>query len=196
MWTNAPTATGIPGLAVVPGYVDVSQQEHLLGVVDALPWMEDLRRRVQHYGYRYDYRSRAVTPESWLGPLPEWATELADRLAIDTSVARTPDQLIVNEYLPGQGIAAHTDCVPCFGDVVLSISLGSVCTMVFDQPASGRTAQMLLEPGALLVLSGDARYGWRHAIPARKSDIVDGRRVKRDRRVSLTFRTVIHEKRP
>jgi alkylated DNA repair dioxygenase AlkB len=35
------------------------------------------------------------------------------------------NQTIVNEYRPGQGIAAHVDCVPCFGATILSLSLGS-----------------------------------------------------------------------
>jgi hypothetical protein len=32
---------------------------------------------------------------------------------------------------------------------------------------------------------------WQHGIPARKSDLHNGRRVQRGRRVSLTFRTVV-----
>jgi alkylated DNA repair dioxygenase AlkB len=42
----------------------------------------------------------------------------------------------------------------------------------------------------LLILSGEARYDWTHEIPARKSDVINGARQPRTRRVSLTFRTV------
>jgi len=42
-----------------------------------------------------------------------------------------------------------------------------------------------------MVMGGDARYLWRHSIAARRSDVVDGRGIERDRRVSLTFRTVL-----
>lgn len=44
-----------------------------------------------------------------------------------------------------------------------------------------------LEPKSLLILQGEARSVWKHGIAARKSD--NG--VKRQRRVSLTFRKVI-----
>lgn len=44
-----------------------------------------------------------------------------------------------------------------------------------------------LEPRSLLILKDDARYQWKHGIAAGKSD--NG--VKRQRRVSLTFRKVI-----
>ncbi|HEU4422796.1 MAG TPA: alpha-ketoglutarate-dependent dioxygenase AlkB, partial [Pilimelia sp.] len=142
----AQSATNVPGLELLPDYIDVDCQERLLAAVDASPWREDLRRRVQHYGYQYDYRSRSVGREAYLGPLPGWAAELAERLAEDTPVERAPDQLIVNEYLPGQGISAHVDCVPCFGDVVLSISLGSACVMTFAEPATDVSVQVLVDP--------------------------------------------------
>jgi len=189
------TFVDVPGLELRANYVDAADQERLLAVVDASPWRDDLRRRVQHYGYRYDYRSRSTGRDAYLGPLPGWASELAGRLAADTPVETTPDQLIANEYLPGQGISAHVDCVPCFGNVVLSISLGSKCVMTFDEPSTGASVDVLVEPGALMVMTGDARYVWRHSIAARKSDVVDGRRIERGRRVSLTFRTVLLDER-
>ena len=42
-----------------------------------------------------------------------------------------PDQLIVNEYQPGQGISAHIDCEPCFKNTIVTVSLGSVYEMDF-----------------------------------------------------------------
>jgi alkylated DNA repair dioxygenase AlkB len=50
-----------------------------------------------------------------------------------------------------------------------------------------------LEPGSLLVLSGEARFAWTHGIAARRFDVIDGVRTARARRVSLTFRTVVLE---
>jgi hypothetical protein len=37
-----------------------------------------------------------------------------------------------------------------------------------------------------------ARYEWTHEIPTRRSDAIDGERLPRGRRISLTFRKVIH----
>jgi alkylated DNA repair dioxygenase AlkB len=50
---------------------------------------------------------------------------------------------------------------------------------------------MFLEPGSLTVMKDDARYAWKHAIPARKTDTYQGHKVERQRRLSLTFRTVL-----
>jgi alkylated DNA repair dioxygenase AlkB len=55
----------------------------------------------------------------------------------------------------------------------------------------GDRVDVLLEPGSLLVISGPARYAWRHGIAARKTDRWGDRTLVRGRRVSLTFRTVL-----
>jgi alkylated DNA repair dioxygenase AlkB len=53
-----------------------------------------------------------------------------------------------------------------------------------------RAEALLLERLSLVVLAGDSRHTWRHAIPSRKMDRVNGQVLPRGRRVSLTFRTV------
>jgi alkylated DNA repair dioxygenase AlkB len=182
---------GIPGLQYVSGYVAPDEQAQLLSVVDAQPWLADLKRRVQHYGYRYDYKSRSVDSSTFLGALPAWAQSMAERIRHDGFTSRVPDQLIVNEYKPGQGIASHIDCLPCFGDTILSISLGSPCVMMFSSIRDEREVSILLEPGSLVVMRGDARHIWKHGIMPRKTDAYGGRTIQRGRRVSLTFRNVI-----
>lgn len=180
-----------PDARYLPNYIDQFEESTLLGQIDTLPWLGDLKRRVQHYGYRYDYKARRVTDDSYLGPLPDWLDELADRIWKDEVFDAKPDQVIINEYLPGQGIAAHVDCEPCFGDTIASLSLGSACMMEFSSLHSGDSLTRLLEPQSLLVLQDEARFGWKHGIPARKSDVIEQQRVTRGRRVSLTFRTVV-----
>jgi alkylated DNA repair dioxygenase AlkB len=51
--------------------------------------------------------------------------------------------------------------------------------------------QILLEPRSLLIVSGEARYEWTHGIAARKSDVYEGQKIVRERRVSMTFRGVV-----
>lgn len=181
----------VPRLEYRSQYVDAGEHDALLAAIDAVPWAEDLKRRVQHYGYRYDYRRRSVDGSAALGPLPGWADRFAVRLLQDGITSHKPDQLIVNEYLPGQGIAPHIDCEPCFGDTLCSLSLGAPCVMLLTHVETGRQEPILLEPCSLLILQGEARYAWKHGIPARKADLHEGHAVKRGRRVSLTFRTVI-----
>ncbi|MBY0227905.1 MAG: alpha-ketoglutarate-dependent dioxygenase AlkB, partial [Gemmataceae bacterium] len=96
-------------------------------------------------------------------------------------------QLIINEYLPGQGISAHVDCEPCFKDTIVTVSLGWTYEMDFIRVADGETRSALLSRGSALVMRGEGRYLWMHRIKARLRD----QGVMRQRRVSLTFRNVI-----
>ena len=189
---DAASKAGEPpkGLHYQGDYLTKAQCLRLIQAVDAAPWNRTLRRRVQHYGWRYDYRARRVRADDWLGPPPPWLVDLALRLRTDGWFATMPTQAIVNEYEPGQGIAPHVDCLPCFGDVVASISLISPCVMRFARVEGVTSYELDLAPGSLLVLSDDARSQWTHAIVARRSDIAGGRRRPRARRISVTFRTV------
>jgi alkylated DNA repair dioxygenase AlkB len=180
----------VPGLAIHAAFVSETEEQTLLAAVDSGPWITSLRRRVQHHGYRYDYKARAVDREMYLGPLPAWIEGVVTRLLAAEVFPVAPDQLIVNEYEPGQGIAAHVDCVPCFGPVVASLSLGSSCVMDLSRPSIDAVSSIFLAPRGLLVLRDEARYAWRHAIRARRSDRWDGVVHPRGRRVSLTLRTV------
>jgi alkylated DNA repair dioxygenase AlkB len=172
-------------------FVTREVEDCLLQEIDVSEWRTDLRRRVQHYGYRYDYRSRSVDYTMRIGELPAWASTIALRLVTEGIFPEKPDQVIVNEYEPGQGISNHIDCEPCFTGVVASLSLGSPCVMNFTHMETKRVVPLLLEQRSLVVLRGKSRYGWMHGILPRKNDQIEGVTVRRSRRVSLTFRKVI-----
>jgi alkylated DNA repair dioxygenase AlkB len=159
-----------------------------------VPWRNDLRRRVKHYGYKYDYKTREISQDDKLADLPAWAQRIGKRLTMNGYFSSPPDQMIINEYLPGQGISAHVDRDTCFGDSVASISLGSDIVMDFSSLDSQETGQILLPSRSAIILAGAARFRYTHGIAARKRDILAGISLTRARRVSLTFRTVILRK--
>ncbi|MFP6901573.1 MAG: alpha-ketoglutarate-dependent dioxygenase AlkB [Opitutales bacterium] len=183
----------IPGLIYFPKLLSPEKQVAVLAEIDSRPWLMDLKRQVQHYGYKYNYKARTVNYSMRIGRLPSFAIEVAEELKSQKLIEKLPDQLIINEYKPGQGISAHIDCEPCFENTIVTISLGSVYDMDFICVESDVTHSMTLELGSALVLSGSARYDWMHRISARKSDPgKDGQPKRlRGRRVSLTYRNVI-----
>jgi alkylated DNA repair dioxygenase AlkB len=188
MFQQAPLKEPVAGLRYAPDFLKLVEETALLDQIDARPWLADLKRRVQHYGYKYDYKARAISRSMFVGPLPAFALELGTRLIEAKLLTDIPDQLIVNEYLPGQGISSHVDCEPCFKEHIVTVSLGSHCEMEFLPKDEERTPKsIMLESRSALLISGEARYDWLHAIRARLSD--HGR--IRKRRVSLTFRNVI-----
>jgi len=181
------TAVTIDGLFYLPELLDRHCQASIVNQVDSLPWMSDLKRRVQHYGYRYDYRSRRADPTMYLGALPDFAIPVVDRLLEAGLMPHRADQLIVNEYESGQGISAHVDCEPCFGETIAMVSLGWAYEMDFIHEGMRESRSILLAAGSAVAISGAARHHWLHQIRARKSD----RGIARKRRISLTFRNIL-----
>lgn len=181
----------IPDLIYIPNYISRSEETKLIALIDAQIWQNPFKRRVQHYGYIYDYKNRKVTEELFIGILPAWLDSLASRFRQNAYIEDKPEQVIINEYIPGQGIAPHVDCEPCFGDTILSLSLGSSCVMDFLHLHSNRVHQQVLERRSLVIMKKEARYEWQHGIRGRKTDKIEGVTVKRERRLSLTFRKVI-----
>ena len=181
----------IEGLSYVKNFISNSVEKELMNFIDNEKWINDLKRRVQHYGFRYDYKSRRIDYSMRLGNLPDWITPLSIRLFEEGFFNELPDQVIINEYEIGQGISPHIDCEPCFEDTLVSLSLNSTAIMELSNDLTGEKIPVFLEPRSIVILKGESRYNWKHAIPARQKDIFDGNVFPRKRRVSLTFRKVI-----
>ena len=189
----------IPGLIYLPDFLDPNEEQDIVAEIDQGAWSMELKRRVQHYGWRYDYKSRQVDPAMRLGALPEWADVLARRLFERGVVPNLPDQLIVNEYVEKQGISKHVDAESSFADGIAMISLLESWEMLFREMAGRRKVNQLLERRSVVVITGDARYRWTHEIPGRMNELVPRKtngvekrkRVRRKRRLSLTFRKVL-----
>lgn len=111
----------------------------------------------------------------------------------DLFATTLPRQAIFNLYLAGQGITPHVDLLR-FADGIIGVSLGSAAVMEFTR--NGHYHSILLKPGDLYVLSGEARYEWQHGIPAREVDNFDmaGQlvAVRRKLRMSITLRRMCH----
>lgn len=181
----------IKGLTLRQNYITPAEETKLLTSIDNSEWLLDLKRRVQHYGYRYDYRSRRIDVSMKIGVLPVWANELAVRLKQEGYFQSIPDQVIVNEYEIGQGISPHIDCEPCFEDTIASLSLNTTAVMNFTHAITDEKVPVFLPQRSLVIMKGESRYDWKHSIPARKKDKFEGKIHPRDRRISLTFRSVI-----
>ena len=161
--------TAIKGLHYLPKFITPEEQAEIAANIDASPWRKDLKRRVQHYGYVYDYRARKIEPKHYLGDLPDFLEPLAERIFSQTNLfSGKPVQAIVNEYVGNQGISFHYDALT-FGPEIATISLMEPWRMEFhpsydrDRVFGDRNA--VLEVGSCLIMTGDSRYKWYHSIP-------------------------------
>lgn len=163
-----------------------------------------------------DVSSRADNHSTSLG-LPIWSVELISQLKhllLSLSDDSLPGsvknllfpsnellsrQLILNLYTPAEGLAPHIDLVHRFADGIILCSFGPQGTgTVMDFTHETKASQHAVLPsGSVMVLSGEARYEWKHGITARSFDRVreaDGRgveRVERSIRLSVTIRSML-----
>ncbi len=74
----------------------ISKDEHreLWQAINQETWLTDLRRRVQRYGWKYDYKARSIDYSMYLGELPPWVKPFAKRLHQSNYLSKLPDQLI------------------------------------------------------------------------------------------------------
>ena len=185
-------ASEIPGLIYRPEFISEDEETRLLKAVDGAEWSAQLQRRVQQYGWYYDYKERRLNESVPVPEFPDWARELGRKLVDEGLMKDLPDQLIVNEYVGNQGITAHTDHERDFTERVATISLLETWVMNFQRASDTEKRPQHLERRSVAVLTGDARYKWKHEIPQRKTVPPmggKGKRTPRSRRISLTFRT-------
>lgn len=183
------------GLHYLPNFLTPEQQQAAVRHIDAAvnEWRNDLRRRTQHYGWVYDYRAKAITPDHYLGRLPDWLDEIAQNVfeqAVNPETGlrlfdQVPEQCIINEYVGSQGIAEHTDHAG-FGPAIATVSLINEWPMLFAPRYRRPTTPVALETGSCLTMTGPSRHVWTHQIERNQQ------RPRGQRRLSLTFRTVLN----
>ncbi|XP_016477646.1 alkylated DNA repair protein ALKBH8 homolog [Nicotiana tabacum] len=208
----------IPGLYLIHDFISAEEEKELLAAVDTTPWQKLAKRRVQHYGYEFQYSTRNVNTNQYLGELPLFLSPILEKMSLFQKLGYAEtvllDQLTVNEYPPGVGLSPHIDTHSAFEDLIFSLSLAGPCIMEFRKYSTGvwltspdtlsdeeaqnsdKSSKFLrraiyLPPRSILLLSGEARYAWHHYIPHHKVDVVNDTRIRRaSRRVSFTLRKI------
>ena len=137
------------------------------------------KRRVVSFGWKYDYKDRALGESA---AMPEFLTAVRERAAAFAGTAPSAfEQALVTEYRAGTEIGWHKDR-PEFGDVV-GISLLAPCTFRFRRRHGEKweRASLTVALRSAYLLRGPSRTEWQHSIPAVEA-----------LRYSVTFRTLRH----
>lgn len=190
--------SSLPGLAVVEDYIDPATEIVLVEELDRLAWDRSHRgRRSQNFGGTYEYSSADLAKDQPFRPFPRFLRPLMERLVEEGVFERLPEQAIVNEYRPGEALVPHVDVIETFGPVVVTLSLLTPIRMLFVKETDRADRfEVVLRPRSLAILKGPARYDWRHGIRGRKHDWIDGVKVPRTRRVSISLRNIQRERFP
>jgi alkylated DNA repair dioxygenase AlkB len=181
------------GFYYIENIIDDNYSKILIDNIDNKEWKKltnsDNSRLVQHYGYLYDYKNRNIYNKT--DNIPDFMNDLINLLNLycnNNDIYTEPfNQCIINNYNIGQGISKHIDSLS-YGSVIACFTLNSGCYINFEYKDNKKS--IYVKPNSLYILSGDARYKWTHEITGRKSDMIDGIKILRHRRISITFRNV------
>lgn len=141
---------GIPGIFLIHDFVSEQEEHELLAAVDERPWQGLMKRRVQHYGYEFMYKTRNIDTKQYLGQLPVFLSQMLNRMALLPEVIQTEnslplDQLTVNEYPAGVGLSPHIDTHSAFQGCILSLSLAGPCIMEFRKYTNGAWSSQAMD---------------------------------------------------
>ena len=168
----------IQGLWYIENYLSEKESEEFYHYITHhvnLELISDAKnsRRVAHFGYYYDYKNNNTLKPA--PKIPDWLKEL-----IDKQLSMLPDfnQIIINEYKPGQQIAYHTDH-KMFGPVIACVTVGKSIPINFRNNEDVK--ELNIKSGSMYIMTGEARHQWQHSLKNTSNDI----------RYSITYRTVI-----
>jgi alkylated DNA repair dioxygenase AlkB len=79
-------------------------------------WETSLSRRVQHFGFRFNYQTRLLDAPRDMCPVPPFIADMVtQKLQVERGEEEEGEeekvgimtQMTINEYYPGQGISSH-----------------------------------------------------------------------------------------
>ncbi|XP_051142430.1 uncharacterized protein LOC127259266 [Andrographis paniculata] len=132
----------VPTVYYIPEYITATEEEQLLNNIYRAPiskWKTLKNRRLQNWG--------GVVHEKGLLPqdLPRWLKEVTQRICEESNLfPKAINHVLINEYLPDQGIMPHQDG-PAYVPVVAILSLGSPVVMDFAPHPSFENAKEVSE---------------------------------------------------
>ncbi|XP_067320089.1 alpha-ketoglutarate-dependent dioxygenase alkB homolog 7, mitochondrial [Anolis sagrei] len=174
------------GASVVPGFL--SEEEEALLVAELEPQLKRRRYEEEHWdGAIHKYRE---TEKS------HWSKESHEILQRVRDAALPPGvpqltQVHVLDLAKTGYIKPHVDSVKFCGCTIAGLSLlsSSVMRLVHEQNPQD-CLDLLLERRSLYILRGPARYEFTHEILKDEESFFDGRKVPRERRISVICRNL------
>jgi len=194
----------------IPNFITSDQEQSILSHIGRTPkprWTQLLNRRLVNYG-GVPHPNGMIAEE-----IPEWLQSYVDKVNnLGIFESQKANHVLLNEYLPGQGILPHTDG-PLFYPIISTISCGAHTVLEFTKREStgdGETREvlfkLLLEPRSLLILKDTLYCDYMHGISEINEDTLCDRicnydlcentykigdhLVRRSPRISLTIRNV------
>ena len=170
----------LQGVTVIPNFITEQEEQYLVENIDTFSWEASQSGRAkQDFGPRANYKRKKLKLDKFQG-LPKFSLFLRERLSgLNQLSDFIPVEQCNLDYKPelGSSIDFHFDDLWLWGERLIIVNLLSDSFMYFNY--EDRFVKVPLPRRSLLVMCGDGRFVWKHAIA--REDITS-------RRISVTFR--------
>ncbi|EDS36865.1 calpain, partial [Culex quinquefasciatus] len=197
----------------IPNFITPQEECLILSTVEKTPkprWTQLAHRRLINFG-GLPHPKGMIAEE-----IPSWLLTYVERVNQLNGVFeenRKANHVLVNEYLPGEGIMPHLDG-PLFYPTITTLSCGSHTVLEFQEPRESDDVEgklerrlvtkILVQPRSLLILKDSMYEKYLHSIDEINEDTIDdeianlssdgsikkGDVLARAKRISLTIRHV------
>uniref|UniRef100_A0A7S1IC66 Alpha-ketoglutarate-dependent dioxygenase AlkB-like domain-containing protein n=1 Tax=Eutreptiella gymnastica TaxID=73025 RepID=A0A7S1IC66_9EUGL len=177
------------GLKFIPNYISESEEQSLLQLARGWTWDQEVStRQTAQFGFHYEYKTQNIREgRPWPGEIDRLKTKLVE----DKIFQKTPDEMIATKLTPPQGFGAHIDHTKHFGPTIVNLGMYSDINVILIDWENRRYHVLRSERRSLIVLEGDARYKYAHAIMGGLEDEWKHHIYARGLRISLTLRNMI-----
>ncbi|XP_018429253.1 PREDICTED: alpha-ketoglutarate-dependent dioxygenase alkB homolog 4 [Nanorana parkeri] len=176
-----------PGVCLIEDFVTEDEEKEMVHTMDQEEWrLSQSGRRKQDFGPKVNFKKQKIKVDSFTG-LPNFSKVLWERMKTHT---------VLEGFLPveqcnldynsdrGSAIDPHYDDSWLWGERLVSLNLLSDTVLTMTIPCTEVEVAICLPRRSLVVLYGEARYSWKHAIY---------RQHIKQRRVCSTFRELSAE---
>lgn len=183
-------AIEVPGLGIVQNFLTPEQENEIIEELYKIEWEDSPSfsgsRKQQRFGPHVDFVNNIVGSKKEL-PFLRYSERLVKQMQEQIPFLENfqPNSQLNNWYRKdlGDSIYFHTDHRGLFADIIISIAVAGDCNILLQSIRNtNEVIAMAFPRRSLVIMSGDARYTWKHSIP--NSELLSPNRI------SITYRTL------
>lgn len=149
-----------PGFTFSPEFITEEEEQTLIRLSRDFRWEQDVpTRQTVQFGFKYDYKTKAIVPGTPLIPELEWLrVKLIESKIFDGRV----HECIVNERTSPNGFGAHIDNVSAFAGTVAILGTQSAVNCILWDEELQCYYEARSKRRSLMVMQDEARYSYCH----------------------------------
>lgn len=181
---NKEIAFSLDGIYLIPDFLSEIEENNLINSIDNDIWIPSQSGRLkQDFGIKINFKKQTIKTKYFTG-MPMYSKDILQRLQTYRLLNDFQSVELCNldyRFERGSHIDPHIDDIWIWGERLITINLlsNTILSLIPNENSSNKMIYIALPRRWLIVLYGDARYEYKHAIQ---------RQHIQGRRLAITFR--------